>query len=360
MKNFKPIVDKNLQICSDPKQEGIVYYDVRKAPFDVYGLFEYKTRPAFRRMPSCVARDVSENVFSLHTNTAGGRVRFCTDSTQIAIRAVMPLISRFPHMPLSGSTGFDLYIDDPITEQSEFFKAFIPPYDITDGYTSIISFKTQEMRYFTLHFPSYNDVSELYIGIDDGSAVGCGLPYLNIPPVVYYGSSITQGGCSSRPGNAYTSIISRRLGVDHVNLGFSGSAKAEDPMCDYLATLNMSVFVCDYDHNAPSVEHLKNTHYKLYKAVRSAQPTLPIIMVSRPDYRPDTDAPARREVIMGSYKRALEEGDKNVYFVDGSKFFCGVGWGNCTVDGVHPTDLGFYLMAEHIGRAVADVLRLEW
>jgi hypothetical protein len=262
-------------------------------------------------------------------------------------------------MPLTGSSGFDLYIDDPKTGKSTFHRAFVPPYDMTDGYISKISFKTKELRYFTIHFPCYNDVTELLIGLDVGAHLGEGLGYLDVAPIIYYGSSITQGGCASRPGTCYTNTVSRILGVDHINLGFSGNAKAEDVMCDYLSTLDASVFVCDYDHNTPSAEHLRNTHYKLYETVRAAHPTLPYVMISRPDYRHHDDSPERKRIIMQSFKRARDAGDTNVYFIDGSKFFEGDMWDSCTVDSTHPNDLGFYFMTRKIGRVIAQVLNIE-
>lgn len=103
-------------------------------------------------------------------------------------------------------------------------------------------------------------------------------------PVVYYGSSITQGACASRPGNCYESILSRRLDCDYINLGFSGSAKGEDAIVDYIIGLDMSVFVMDYDYNAPTPEHLEKTHSKMFKAIRAEHPTLPIIIMPRPKF----------------------------------------------------------------------------
>jgi hypothetical protein len=103
----------------------------------------------------------------------------------------------------------------------------------------------------------------LYIGLQEGAKVEGGLKYRSELPVYYYGSSITQGACSSRPGNAYQSIISRRQNLDFVNLGFSGSGRAEEIIANYMAEQKMLAFVCDYDHNAPNPEYLNDTHCRL-------------------------------------------------------------------------------------------------
>jgi hypothetical protein len=269
----------------------------------------------------------------------------------------MPTVTEFAHMTRLGVRGFDLYVDDPDTKTSAFYGSFFPPNTIKDGYESIIKFEDNSLRYLTLNFPLYNDVSELYIGLEGGSELGSGVTYRNEKPVVFYGSSITQGGCASRPGNCYQNMISRRLDLDYVNLGFSGNGKAEDAIVDYMATLPMSAFVSDYDHNAPNVEYLAATHFKMYEKIRAAHPDIPYIMITRPDFRQvkqkgKDDSVARRRVILDSFYKARENGDKNVYFIDGESFFAGEYEDSCTVDGCHPNDLGFSKMADVIGNCL--------
>lgn len=344
--------------------ENLKYSEVRNEPFDVYGLYDYKNEKQYKRMPDEIGKNVNSGVSGLYLNTAGGRVRFSTDSKHIAIRVSMPGITRFYHMPLSGSAGLDLYIDrtegeiDPAVEDLGYYRAFTTPYDMQDGYEASVEFGTKKMRYFTINMPSYSNVSDLYIGIDEDATLGGGLKYLPILPVVYYGSSITQGACSSRPGNIYQNIITRRLNIDYINLGFSGSARAEKIICDYMATLSMSAFVSDYDHNAPDPDHLEKTHFELYKTIRTKHPDIPYIMITRPDYRNGDRTEQRRQIVINSYERAKELGDKNVYFIDGKEFFVGKYADMCTVDGCHPTDLGFSFMADTIGDVLEKVLPL--
>ena len=130
-------------------------------------------------------------------------------------------------------------------------------------------------------------------------------------------------------------------------------------MVAYLASLDMSVFVCDYDHNAPSEEHLAATHWPLYCAMRKAKPDLPIILISAPDvlHNPDWFAP-RREIVRATYLRAKEAGDENIYWIDGGELFAGEDADSCTVDGCHPNDLGFYQMARAIEKVLAPLIPL--
>ncbi len=350
-------IDRNLKIEHSIDEKDVVLYDAKCEPFDVYGLYRPMEEPVFKRLPDEIGKNVNEGVASLYLNTAGGRVRFATDSPYVAIKVDMPNRVHFPHMPFSGTSGFDLFLDDPVTDSSRFIKTFIGDMDAKKPFEGKVSFGERKMRYFTLNFPTYNPVEGLYVGLSEGATVTGGLKYRDLPPVVYYGSSITQGGCSSRPGNAFQAIVSRRLNMDFINLGFSGSGKGEDLIVDYMAGMEMSVFVSDYDHNAPNKEHLEKTHFKLYQKIRARHPEIPYIMLSRPDFMGNlSDSCARRDVIIDSYRKARALGDKNVYWIDGESLFRGPNAQLCTVDGCHPTDMGFALMAD----AVEHEIRLAF
>ena len=343
-------LDQNMAIKHTIDKGDIYFYDVRKTPFELYGLYDPCNESDFKRMPDEVASVVNRGVKRLNYCTAGGRVRFSTDSEYVSIRALMPHIELMPHFAMTGSSSFDLFVDDPKSGISRFCGSFRISKDAKNGYESLIQFPDRRLRYFTVNFPTYSFVRELWIGLQQDATVGEGLKYRDIPPVVFYGSSITQGACANRPGNTYQSIISRRMSLDFINLGFSGNGKAEDNMVEYLAGLKMSAFVSDYDHNAPNVEHLKNTHYKMYQRIRNAHPEIPYIMISRVDFDYSyNDSILRRDVIYDTYRRARANGDRNVYYIDGAGVFRGPYQEMCTTDGCHPTDLGFALMADAIG-----------
>ena len=190
--------------------------------------------------------------------------------------------------------------------------------------------------------PLYDPVEEVYIGLAAGADLEAPEPYKYEKPVLYYGSSITQGGCASRPGNAYQAMISRKLDGDFLNLGFS---------------LDPFVFVSDYDHNAPNADYLEATHYNLYETFRRAHPDTPSILVSKPDFTRGAEQDERRlAIIRESYEKALANGDRHVYFIDGSHIFDGEFSDSCTVDGCHPNDLGFYRMAIVIGAVVEQAI----
>ena len=226
-------VDKNLIVETVfPDTEDVKFHNVRNEPFELYNLYGEQDE-IYRRLPKAVAEATSAGVNKLAKETAGVRVRFSTDSGYILIKTKMPVIARNSHMTLLMSGGFDLYEDTPTG--SRFVKAFMPPYKMEDGYEQIIRFGSRKMRYFTINFPLHSVVSEFYVGLQEDSQLGAGKPYKNKKPIIIYGSSIVHGTGASRPGLAYSNIISRKLDMDIVNLGFSGNAKAELPIMNYLA-----------------------------------------------------------------------------------------------------------------------------
>lgn len=306
-------------------------------PVKIHGL-----TAEYRRLPAEIKDKVNDGVTSLALHSAGGRIRFATDSPAVYARIKLIGGGMMNHMPLSGMSGADFYID-------RIFRGAVRPENAGQTeYEGGIN-KENKMQQVTVNLPLYNGVKEIYIGVDEHAVVTGPEEYSVVKPVVFYGSSITQGGCASRPGNAYTAILSRWADADHINLGFSGSALGEPIMARYIASLSMSAFVMDYDHNAPSLAHLKATHKPFFDIIREAQPALPVIFVTKPDYDSDPVGNAmRRDVVNETYVSAQAAGDRAVYFVDGQSLFGTRDRDACTVDTCHPNDLGFMRMAEAI------------
>ena len=347
-------IDPNFKVETKIDRQNITFHDVKQLPFEIYGVFYENGK--FRRLPEAVAKTVSDSVYKLQSHTAGGRVRFKTDSSRIAIHVDMPSVRKMSHFPLTGSVGLDMYIRDGGEERFE--KTFVPPFDVVNGFESLHEFALPKLREITINLPLYSEVANLYIGIDKDAKLYPPEPYANEKPIVYYGSSITQGGCASRPGNSYESIVARRLNVDYINLGFSGSAKAEPEIAAYIRDLPMSVFVYDYDHNAKTVDYLRQTHETMFQTIRRANPELPIVIMSRPKYTLSPSEEERLEVIRATYENAKSQGDKHVYLIDG-KTLMGLAGNDGTVDNAHPNDFGFASMAKAVGDVLAQILHVQ-
>ena len=331
------------------KEKDIVWINARKEPFKIYGVFFDESEGRFLRMEKTVAKQFDTVFNNLNADTSGGRLRFVTDSPYIALYAKQENNLLLNNMSLCGHSGFDIYGGD------NYLGTFLPKTNAKKGFSDIV--KTGgSIEQYTVNFPLFDNVEELYIGVKKDSLILESEPYENEgKPVVFYGSSITQGACASRPGNCYTSTVCRKLRLDYINLGFAGRCFGEPEMAEYIAKLPMSAFVMDFDHNMTSAEELLKKHIPFYETVRKSHPDIPVIFVSAPDIAVKKDEFfARREVIKKTFNDALNRGE-NVYFADGERLY-GISPFDCTVDGVHPNDLGFFGMAEEIFKVMNNAL----
>ena len=226
-----------------------------------------------------------------------------------------------------------------------------------DDMTGDISFskekKTEDVMIF---FPRNEIVENIYITVDDGAKLLPPTPYKYEQPVIFFGSSITEGGHAALVTNTYTALLSRWLDFEYYNFGLSGSCVGQLDIADFICSLKPSALVYDYDHNAPSADYLRNTHGPFFEYVRQRLPSLPVIFMSAPNYDSMPEADERRRIIKATYENALSDGDKNVYFIDGESFFGEEERQFCTTDTIHPNDYGFRKMAKVIEPVLKNVL----
>lgn len=340
-------IDKNF--ANTFTYEGMNLYDVNEAPFKLYGLCREDGEKDYKRLPHSFPDTVDNPVVkAVYKKTTGIRVRFQTDSKRIILKCELPEKANIPHMATTGSSCFDIYVD------GHYFNVFRPGIDangkysedksMDGGYASGYTLKGEKkMREILIHFPLYNEVTNVYIGLEEDAEVLETGGYPDDKPVVFYGSSITQGACASHPGNCYMAMLARHFNFNYVNLGFSGGCRAELEFARYIAGLDMKAFVFDYDHNAPQPADLEATHEVFFKEFRRLRPDVPVIFNTASDLAHGLEKRAiRKGIIKKTYENAVANGDQNVYFVDGSVAYDLPGVELCTVDNVHPNDLGFW------------------
>lgn len=342
-------IDKNMTASKVIDKTGYDFYDIDEAPFRIYGV--YRDGEKYRRLPPEVAETVNEGVLILHANTAGGRVRFMTDSKKIAF-----LIWGNGSLPTENGAymnrgSLDVYADGRFMGVTRGGNDF----PLTYYESAVGEFDECRDRLITVYMPNYGEIHKILVGVERGSKLYAAPDYKYEKPVLFYGSSITQGGCASRPGLSYESDIERDADMNYINLGFSGRAHGEQTMAKYISGLDISALVLDYDHNARDSVDLMNTHEPFFKTVRAACPNLPVIMVSMPKYDLTKEDYARYLVIKKTYENAVSAGDKNVYLIFGKELLEGVeSEGLC--DGCHPNDLGFKAMAKGIMPVIMKAL----
>ncbi|MNI19594.1 hypothetical protein D3C73_730340 [compost metagenome] len=217
------------------------------------------------------------------------------------------------------------------------------------------------IRNITLNFPLYQGVEEVWIGVDHGSQVTPPSAYENDKKIILYGTSITQGGCATRPGMAYPNIISRRINQEFINMGFSGSGRGEPELAHILAEIaDPACLILDYEANCGSVESLQETLPEFIRIYRDQHPLVPILVVSQIVYAEEAFHNSllrlsRKQVQIDTVERYRQAGDNHIHFFDGS-LLLGEHAHECTVDGVHPTDLGFLNMANGLTATIRSLL----
>ena len=347
-------IDRNFKKQLYKETENHYTYTMPCEGFDLYGVFYDEERGKFLRMDMDVAKQASAGVAWLNTHTSGGRIRFSTDSSTIGISVAYDELLEMSHMPLTGSSGFALLEKSGDTYKT--VTVFRPEKTDLKGYSGQVVIGDHQKHEYVLFFPLYNGVKSLEIHLDKTAKLYEPKKYRDIKPILYYGASIDQGGCASRPDASYTATISKWNDIDFINLGFSGNCMGEPVLAEYLSKIECSLFLMAYDGNAPSVEFLEKTHYPFYEIFRKGQKEVPIIFMSLPSFEHHMDCRIKkREVLYQSYLKARQQGDENVYFLDGETLFGEKDREICTVEGLHPNDLGFYRMAEVIYQKLGSV-----
>ena len=331
--------------------------------FTIRGLAWFKeNKGSFSRLPHRAQKLVREPVWELAQCPASARICFRSDTTTLAVRVKNDDAGHMMHMPSSGSNGCILYCGEP--GQMRPWASAIPESEGGSFERELFTGVPKKMREFVLYLPSYKALRSLEIGLSSGAKIEKPSAPALSKPVVFYGTSITQGGCANTAGTDFVSTLGRNLNLDVINLGFSGNGKGEPELAQLVSEIDASLYVLDYAGNV-NAQQLKETLPPFVKILRQKRPKTPILIVtnvcfSTYDWRDSTrdELEQRRDVMMEFYLRTRESGDRNIHLADGFSLIP-FGTDGAYVDGVHPTDHGFALMAERLAPAIRMILQRD-
>lgn len=322
-------------------------------PITVFGVPFFEKTRQLRRLPDELLAELPQ-LKELGLRTPGARVCFRTDATAFTVNMRLSSLQVDSCMSRAAAQSIAVFVGPRKTAR---FAGLVktPDYDTLEAEATFQ--KSADMEDITLFLPRNEPVADLTVTLPDGATVSHPTPYAH-GPILYYGSSITEGGCAAVPFNAYTALISRHLDLDYYNFGFSASAKGELPLADFINTVDIQAFVMDYDHNAPDAAYLQKTHEPFFRRIREKQPNLPILLLSMPKAVYSEQNRVRREIIRTTYQNAVAAGDRKVWFIDGETLYGEKDRELCSVDITHPNDLGFHRMSEVIEPVIREMLQI--
>jgi hypothetical protein len=310
------------------------------------------TESYYERLPAKAKAVVPKDVWDFSRDTAGMFLRFSTDASSLDVRwALVKNDMGFPHMPATGVSGIDLYIKN--AQGKWVFDAIGRPRNISKNKAH---FSLIPGAQYLLYLPIYNGLKSMDFGIPKDKHLSTPDP-IDLKahkPIVFYGTSITQGGCASRPGMSATTLVGRRLDIPIINLGFSGSGRMEPELANLLAELDPAIYVVDCLGNM-TTRWVTERAEPFVKILRQAHPDTPILLVEDSSFKHIT--PTEKGIILRTiHEKLVKAGDKNLHFLSNEGML-----GNDfdgTVDGIHPNDLGMARQAEVFIKALAPLLHL--
>ncbi|NLN19213.1 MAG: hypothetical protein GX162_08075 [Firmicutes bacterium] len=338
------------------EESRLVWYDVRE--WGVEGRGWNDVERYYDRLPARAHGVVRDPVWNLSRDSAGMCTGFVTDAPKIHARwRLRSERLAMSHMPATGVSGLDLYSRDEAAGVWRWLGVGRP--EQVEAQSTLVSGLDGSKRSYLLYLPLYNGIESLEIGLPSGAYFEPIAPR-TAQSVVFYGTSIVQGACASRPGMHHVAILGRRLNRPVINLGFSGNGKMEPEMGHLLAELDPAVYVIDCLPNM-SVELVSERVEPLVRILREARPSTPIVLVGERYVHHMSLLPERlrvyeqkKEAFLKAVERLVQAGVGGLHVVPGEPLVGDDGEG--TVDGSHPTDLGFVRMADVLEPVVAPLL----
>lgn len=330
------------------------YYDATKFPLLGKPIEDSASERYFMRLPDSIQGQIERPyLYTLGTNTAGMAIRFRTESPVVGAKWKSVHKTLMNHQTPVGSRGLDLYMLEDDGKTWTFVNSGRPNLWNANTEITIIDNMKPKMREYMLYLPLYDGVDSLYIGVNNKYTVE--QPAVDLPkrqkPIIFYGTSILQGGCANRPGMAHTNILERWLNRETINLGFSGMGQLDLPVARVIAAVpDPGMVVLDMVPNA-NVEQMDTLLARFYGIIRESHPTVPVLFIEDPDFTHSKyDKHSRNEIdkknacLKKHFENFKKNGEKNIYYLEGKDIL-----GDdleATVDGIHFTDLGFVRYSE--------------
>ncbi|MCF0176663.1 MAG: SGNH/GDSL hydrolase family protein [Bacteroidales bacterium] len=335
----------------DPLEEGA----------EVHGQGWESLCHSYVRLPDEAEGKVRDALWKLSRNSAGLSLVFRSNASEIRVR-YQTTSSNYAmwHMASMGVSGVDMF-----AVENEGRELWAAP-DFTPQFRDTIYFRYSGLTYqpdsdgtyeYHLYLPLYNSIKWLELGIPEGSEINF-IRRSSEKPIVIYGTSIAQGACASRAGQAWGNMLGRRIGHPVVNLGFSGNGKLDPELFDLLNQIDARMYIIDcMPNNTPDMP----IYERVTAGVRKlrASHDCDIILVEHSGYSNEYTKKASSSYrlsnlkLQEAYQTLIDEGVTNLHYMTHDE----VGYTmDEMVEGVHPNDLGMMHTASAYEKRIRSIL----
>lgn len=337
----------------------VEWHDAKK--LTVEGLGFRDTKAPYDRLPARAENVVREAVWNLSRDSSGVAVRFTANTPAVYARwTVAKSELAAPNITAAAASGLDLYARTSAGRWR--WLGIGRPTKFPENTDVLANNVMPGAREYMVYLPLRNAVTSIEIGVPRGASIQPGPPRAaGSRPIVFYGTSITHGISASRAGMTHPAILGRMFGREVINLGFSGNGRMEPEVTKFIAELDPAVFVLDCLPNM-TAKDIRERAAACVRLLREARPKTPILLVEDRNYadgfliasrreRNETNHAAMREV----YAALRRDAVPYLHYLKGDNLLGEDG--EATIDGSHPTDLGFMRQAAEFQRVLRKILK---
>ncbi|MCG3180591.1 MAG: hypothetical protein BIFFINMI_02953 [Phycisphaerae bacterium] len=335
-----------------PDDPRLTYFNSEGRSADGAGLL-------LSRIPETAMSGWEEQMANLARMAAGVEVRLRTDAAELTVQlsadTTKPEVTSYVQAVVADGAGGEQILESPLACSGQ-----------VESHTFKLSPKAagaqaRRPRDWRLLFSYRSHVRLAEIVLPAGAAVGGPGPR-PAPRVrlLCYGDSITQGASATRPSRSYVFQLASRLGVEALNLGFSGKGFARSQETAYFLSrddwgaMTIAVGTNSAGQAVSKADVLAADYRAMLRTIRSARPDAPIVCLS-PLWRGLDDEPkgnavgepmqAYRDAVESAVRDAIAAGDRKLFLVEGLAVIGGDGR-DLLPDALHPADAGMTRMAD--------------
>lgn len=323
---------------------------------------KFHNEAGYARFPAKYESKLRPEVWSIGQRSTGISILFETNSSDIVARWTLAGEYSMMHSSTAGARGVDLYVE--VDGKWRFIQASSPGGKTTDAV--LLSGVKPVQRKYLLNLPLNVRAESVYIGVNNEAEIRKLItPLATQKPVVHYGSSITQAASASRPGMAYTNLLSRKLDRSFINLGFSGQGTFDESVGEAMCEIDAALYIIDCNPNTQE-DLICERAIQLVNQLKKCRPDVPILMVENfiyaisyfhqgylnDDY---SEVPNQKQFqLRKAYDTLINSGITRLYYQKGRELIGTDQEG--TVDGAHPNDLGLFRFYEVLYPTIQSIL----